>query len=122
MLSPLTRRAKQASSSEQKRPGEKASVSSTFSTAVMGTPAGALPTSGICAVRCCMPTTSMARGFVGSRTSRPRFSSRRRWPCTVEVDLMPMASQISRTEGGNPRRSTSLRMNSRILSWRSFLG
>ena len=47
-------------------------------------------------------TLGMARGFMESRAINPFFSSRIRCPCTVEVDFNPVASQISRTEGGYP--------------------
>ena len=44
--------------------------------------------------------TSIARGFVGSRRRNPSRCSVFRWLCTVEGDVRPMASPISRTDGG----------------------
>ena len=46
------------------------------------------------------PTSSRARGFVGSRFSRPARSRFARCACTVEGEARPTASPISRTVGG----------------------
>ena len=44
--------------------------------------------------------TSMARGFVGSRFRKPIRCSEARWLWTVEGEVRPTASPISRTLGG----------------------
>src|SRR4051794_14809475 len=61
----------------------------------------------------------MARGLVGSRGRYPRRCSVSRWLCTVEGDVRPTASPISRTDGGKPRTCCCVTMNSRIDRWRS---
>ena len=68
MLSPCTRSMKVSSCVPSSEDGT-LKTSSTFSSAVMGTPAATLPTSGtrnMCS-HGFSPTSSMARGFVGSR-------------------------------------------------------
>ena len=46
------------------------------------------------------PTSSIARGFVGSRRRRPARSRFARWAWTVDGEARPTASPISRTVGG----------------------
>ena len=53
---------------------------------------------GAATVRC--PIRSSARGFEGSRLSRPARSRFARWACTVDGEARPTASPISRTVGG----------------------
>ena len=81
--------------------------SSTFSTAVIGTPAVTLPITGTWIVPSISAassiwslTISIARGFVGSRRIYPLLSNRDRCPCTVELEASPTASPISLTLGG----------------------
>ena len=81
--------------------------SSTFSTAVIGTPAVTLPMTGTCIVSSISIassnsslTISMALGFVGSRLIYPFSSNLDKCPCTVELEASPTASPISRTLGG----------------------
>ena len=59
-----------------------------------------LPPSVTCSHPLSEPTTSTVRDFVGSRRMYPRCSSVFRWFCTVELELRPMATPISRTVGG----------------------
>ena len=54
---------------------------------------------GSLAARSC-PTSSSARGFVGSRRRRPARSRLARCAWTVEGEASPTASPISRTVGG----------------------
>src|SRR6266536_2971671 len=56
----------------------------------------------------------MARGFVGSRRMKPFFSNVWSCECTLEVEVRPTSSQLSRIEGGYPRSLTASRMNSRM--------
>ena len=42
----------------------------------------------------------MARGLVGSRRSNPLRCNDARWLWTVEGEVRPTASPISRTDGG----------------------
>src|SRR6266545_4286329 len=56
----------------------------------------------------------MARGFVGSRRMKPFFSNVWSCECTLEVEVRPTSSQISRPEGGYPRSLTALRPNPRV--------
>ena len=79
-----------------------------FSSARIGWPAATLPTSGSPSDP---PTTdftastvrsssSIARGFDGSRRSSPIFSRFARWACTVDDEASPTALPMSRTVGG----------------------
>ena len=45
-------------------------------------------------------SSSIARGFVGSRRSSPTFSRFARWAWTVEDEASPTALPMSRTVGG----------------------
>src|SRR5687768_16024799 len=58
----------------------------------------------------------MALGLVGSRRKYPICWRERRCECTVDDEVKPTASPISRTEGGKPRSRWARSMNSRI--WR----
>ena len=82
-----------------------------FSSASIGAPAATEPSSGRLSARTiprtlstAVPTarssSSIARGFDGSRRSRPIFSRFARWACTVEEDASPTALPMSRTVGG----------------------
>ena len=70
----------------------------------MGAPAATLPTMGTCpgpgTASPCSGQTVMARVFPLSLVIRPAASSPFRWKWTVEGDLSPTCSPISRTDGG----------------------
>ena len=79
--------------------------SSMFSSARIGSPAATWPTSGRPLpgriVRFALSkSSSIARGFEGSRRSSPIFSRFARCACTVEDECRPTALPISRTVGG----------------------
>src|SRR4051794_6349701 len=61
----------------------------------------------------------MALGFVGSRRRNPSFDNVLRWGGTVDGDVSPTASPISRTDGGSPRSRIDLSMISSIWRCRS---
>src|ERR1700676_2014780 len=56
----------------------------------------------------------MARGLVGSRRRYPSRWSTARWAWTVDDEVRPTDSPISRTDGGYPRSLTASEMQSRI--------
>ena len=107
---------------------------SIFSTARIGSPAATLPISGICATSLWDAVSSdaipwiaprrpvwnpssqisMALGFVSSRLIYPFRSSVSRCACTEDVERRETASQISRTDGGNPLCKISCFKYSRI--------
>src|SRR5439155_20919953 len=60
------------------------------------------------------PRSSIALGLVGSRWRSPRFSRFDSWAWTLELEVSPTASPISRTVGGYPRSCTVFLMKSRI--------
>ena len=77
--------------------------SSMFSSARIGAPAAIRPTSGTWTPRSGSgpgPCSPMARGFVGSFFRSPRRSRLASWLCTLEDEVRPTASPISRTVGG----------------------
>ena len=93
--------------------------SSMFSSARIGSPAATWPTSGRPLpgriVRFALSkSSSIARGFEGSRLSSPIFSRFARCACTVEDECRPTALPISRTVGGYPVFAAYLRMKSKI--------
>ena len=106
-LAPRTRNMNRSPSVPVKSDGT-GSTSSTFSCASTSVPAATSPTSGTCRTgRRSMAAPedgsyriSMARGFVGSRRRKPMRWSDARWLCTVDGEVRPTASPISRTEGG----------------------
>ena len=102
--SPWTVRKKSSDSSARTKSAGSGKWSSMDSWARIGWPAVTRPTTGTTMVRfSCVwlpSSTSMARGLVGSRRMYPFSSSRVMWPWTVELELRPMASPISRTDGG----------------------
>ena len=67
------------------------------------------------------PWSSMALGLVGSRRRSPRFSRLASWAWTLELEVRPTASPISRTVGGYPRSWTVFRMNSTIRRCRAVM-
>src|SRR5207302_29576 len=85
---------------------ERRTWSSMFCSARIGLPAATLPTTGIdTALRrfwssSASWTSWTVRDLLGSRLIRPRRSSWFRWLWTVELELRPTASPISRTLGG----------------------
>ena len=78
---------------EQRRAGR--DLAEQAAAAASPRPAGA---AGAVTVR--WPIRSRARGFEGSRLSRPARSRFARWACTVDGEASPTASPISRTVGG----------------------
>ena len=60
----------------------------------------------------------IARGLAGSRRRKPIFSSDARWLCTVDGEVRPTASPISRTLGGYPRSRMLVSITSRMPRWR----
>ncbi len=122
MDSPLTLSMK--SSPSPVRSAGRGMTSSTFSLASTPVPAATSPTSGtwqtgrrsMMAPEPASHRTSMALGLVGSRLRYPSFCSELRCECTVEGEVSPTASPISRTDGGYPRSRMVASMCSRI--WR----
>src|SRR5215210_2388408 len=97
-----------------------------FSSARIGCPAATWPTSGrppllvttLLAAPTALSSSSIARGFVGSRRSMPTFSRLARWACTVDDEARPTALPMSRTVGGYPYFAEYRLMNSKISCWR----
>ena len=90
-------------------------LSSIFCSDRIGTPAATLPITGSCTMLMSSAsnigslvslltesTIASARGLLGSFLMYPWSSSALISLYTVEVDLIPIASQISLTVGGNP--------------------
>jgi hypothetical protein len=79
-----------------------------FSSARIGWPAATWPTSGsprspvttLLAASTALSSSSIARGFEGSRRSIPTFSKFAKCACTVDDDASPTALPMSRTVGG----------------------
>ena len=67
------------------------------------------PSSGTTAPSTFGSDSDIARGFVGSFVSRPLRSRFASWAWTLEDDVRPTASPISRTVGGYPRVADRLR-------------
>src|SRR3954462_296916 len=103
-----------------------------FSSARTGWPAATWPTSGSPfgettdftasttppAAPAALSSISIARGFEGTRRSRPTFSRLDRCACTVEDEASPTALPMSRTVGGYPYLAEYRLMNSKISCWR----
>ena len=78
-----------------------------FSSASIGWPAATWPTTGrplgdttSLTAPTALSSNSIARGFDGSRRSRPTFSRLARCACTVDDEASPTALPMSRTVGG----------------------
>ena len=78
-----------------------------FSSARIGWPAATWPMSGSpvgvtasFTAPTALSSISIARGFEGSRRSRPTFSRLARCACTVDDEASPTALPMSRTVGG----------------------
>ncbi len=63
----------------------------------------------------------MALGFAASRRRSPRRWRLASWACTLELEVNPTASPISRTVGGYPRSSTVRLMKSTIRCCRAVI-
>ena len=72
------------------------------SSARMGLPAATLPRMGTWSFGAGASVRAMARPFPAPLAMTPASSRCLRWKWTVEGDLRPTASPISRTEGGYP--------------------
>src|SRR3982751_4054794 len=96
-----------------------------FSSARIGEPAATWPTSGSppgvttsFTASAARSSSSIARGFDGSRRSRPTFSRLARCACTVDDEARPIALPMSRTVGGYPYFAEYFLMKSNISCWR----
>src|SRR3954469_23152353 len=96
-----------------------------FSSARIGEPAATCPTSGSplgvtasLTASAARSSSSIARGFEGSRRSRPTFSRLARCACTVDDEARPTALPMSRTVGGYPYFAEYFLMKSKISCWR----